>query len=168
MRCAANRSSTRQRNSEEEGGEEGERGGQREKGIELGLELCALACACDTQVPHFHGSQAVPPSLSPLCQEHGGMSGDHILSLSNINTFCCSADTCGSSPVRSVPRATPALFASSASVVTWPAPPPPLSSLLFPLYPVPVTVTVTVAAPCPVHLPLSHLDMSMSMFMSWA
>lgn len=126
MRCAANRSSTRQRG---DGGEEGERGGQREKGIELGLELCALACACDTQVPHFHGSQAVPPSLSPLCQEHGGMSGDHILSLSNINTFCCSADTCGSGPVRSVPRATPAPFASSASVVTWPAPPPSPSSL---------------------------------------
>lgn len=155
-----------QHKAEEEGGEKGERGGQREKGIELGLELYALACACDTQVPHFHGSQAVPPSLSPLCQEHGGMSGDHILSLSNINTFCCSADTCGSGPVRSVPRATPAPFASSASVVTWPAPPP--SSLLSPLYPVPVTVTVTVAAPCPVPLPLSHLDMSMSMFMSWA
>lgn len=166
MRCAANRSSTRHRESVEgKGVKAGERG-QREKGIELGLELCALACACDTQVPHFHGSQAVPPPLSPLCQENGGMSGDHILSLSNINTFCCSADTCGSGPVRSVPRATPAPFASSASVVTWPA--PPHSPLLSPLYPVPVTVTVTVAAPCPVHPPLSHLDMSMSMFMSWA
>lgn len=146
MRCAANRSSTRQR---KRGVQEGERGGQREKGIELGLELCALACACDTQVPHFHGSQAVPPPLSPLCQQNGGMSGDHILSLSNINTFRCSADTCGSGPVRSVPRATPAPFASSASVVTWPAPPP--SSLLSPLTPL----------PCPCHCH-SHSGSSLS------
>lgn len=98
-----------------------QRGKQRGRGRERESEKRVLSWAWSCVHSHVHatrkcrsstavsqpvrqaGSYPSPPCPSPSARRgvtlNGGMSGDHILSLSNINTFCCSADTCGSGPV---------------------------------------------------------------------
>lgn len=72
--------------------------------------------ACPYPTLHRH-----PPLLPSALLRNPRMSGDHILSLSNINTFCCSADTCGSAAC-ATPAPSPSPSPSAAaSVVTWPA-----------------------------------------------